>query len=78
MQQKDYPPDNTFVPSVADVDFFDAAMGDYRLSGLSRYRAAGVGGRTPGVDMDAVLSATDGVVEGRPPRSDQKMTRSKE
>ncbi len=78
VRQKDYPPDNTFVPSVSDVDFFDVAKGDYRLSALSRYRTVGVGGQTPGVDMDAVLSATDGVVEGRPPRSDQKMPRSKE
>jgi len=72
VRQKEYPPDNTFVPSVADVDFVDVAKGDYRLSASSRYRTAGVGGRTPGVDMDAVLSATDGVVEGIPLQPNQK------
>jgi hypothetical protein len=52
-----YPPDNFFPDSVADVGFVDHTGGDDRLSPSSRYRRAGTDGKDLGVDLDALSEA---------------------
>jgi hypothetical protein len=55
------PTGNAAAPTRADVGFVDAAGGNFQLSPTSPYRASGVGGSTPGVNMAALLQATQGV-----------------
>jgi hypothetical protein len=60
----DYPPDNFFPASIADVGFTDLAGGDYRLAAGSPYGDAGTDGRDLGADIDRLELATAGVIEG--------------
>jgi hypothetical protein len=60
----DYPSDNFFPASIADVAFADLPGGDYRLAAGSPYRDAGTDGRDLGADIDRLVLATAGVVEG--------------
>jgi hypothetical protein len=60
----DYPSDNFFPASVADVGFADLAGGDYRLVAGSPYSNAGTDGRDLGADIDRLELATAGVIEG--------------
>jgi len=62
-----YPPDNFFPPSLADVGFADSAGGDYRLGASSPYRNAGTDGKDLGADFDLLGSATAGVASGAIP-----------
>jgi hypothetical protein len=57
---RQYPQDNFFPASLAEVGFVNPALGDYRLSPSSRYRRRGTGGRDPGADIDAINAARHG------------------
>jgi hypothetical protein len=57
---RQYPQDNFFPASLADVGLVNLARGDYRLSPASRYRRGGTGGRDPGADIDAINAAMNG------------------
>jgi len=59
----DYPPDNFFPATMADVQFVDQAAGNYRLKPTSPYHNAGTDGRDVGVDMDALDVATGAVID---------------
>jgi hypothetical protein len=52
-----YPPNNFYPGSLAEVRFVSPEKGDYRLSGPSRYRAAGSDKRDLGCDLDALYAA---------------------
>jgi hypothetical protein len=58
-----YPPDNFFPATMADVQFVDQAAGNYRLMPTSPYHNAGTDGRDVGVDMDALETATGAVID---------------
>jgi len=49
---QNYPPDNFFPSTAADVGFVDLAGGNYRLAGNSPYKAAGTDGKDIGADID--------------------------
>ena len=53
-QPQNYPADNFFPPTVAEVDFLDVANGDYRLGSNSPYKNAA----TDGTDVGAVIDRT--------------------
>jgi hypothetical protein len=60
-----YYPANNFYPAQArEIGFTDSAAGDYRLADHSSYKGAATDGRDAGADIDQVLRATEGVVEG--------------
>lgn len=71
INKKAYPDNNTHVQSLADVGFVDHTKGDYRLSESSPYNQRDAEGQIPGANMEVLLFATEGVIEGRPPRDDQ-------
>jgi hypothetical protein len=56
-----FPTGNAYPASVSAIGFANIANQDYRLSSLSPYKAQG-GARDPGADIDAVMTATQGVV----------------
>lgn len=60
----DYPVDNFFPGTLAEVEFVDLAGGDYRLSDLSPYSLAATDGTDIGADIDAVDAATAGTISG--------------
>src|SRR5712691_3604860 len=51
---EDYPPNNFFPSTAAEVKFVDLAGGDYRLAGDSPYKRAGTDGKDIGANLDAV------------------------
>lgn len=51
-----YPSGNFFPRSLQDVQFMDAAAGDYRLARRSPFRGEGIDGRNPGADVDQVAT----------------------
>ncbi|NUO36994.1 MAG: hypothetical protein HOQ31_00160 [Gemmatimonadaceae bacterium] len=57
-----YPTGNYFVPAVSDVGFSNAAAGDFSLLTSSPFKGKASDGKDPGVDMSALLAATNGVV----------------
>ena len=54
------PPGNVYGPA-SGAGFANYAAGDLTLTAASPYRAAGVGGATPGADLAALATATSGV-----------------
>lgn len=54
---EDYPTDNFFPATVANVNFVDYAAGDYRLASNSPYKNAGTDGRDIGCDIDSMNAA---------------------
>jgi hypothetical protein len=58
-----YPAGNMFAETTEDVGFVDPAGGDYGLTASSAYAGAGSDGGDPGVDMDALRAAIEGVVD---------------
>src|SRR5436190_1729520 len=62
-----YPPDNFFPASLDDVGFVDLAGGDYHLATTSPYRNGGTDGKDIGADIDALMAATAGALEGASP-----------
>ena len=52
-----YPANNYFPASMSAVGFMDLAGGNYRISALSPYIAAGTGGTTPGANLDMLGAA---------------------
>jgi len=64
-----HPTGNTYLKNVADIKFVNLAQGDYRLQANSPLRGKGQNGSNPGVDMDALLAATNGVSSvAQPPK----------
>ncbi|MBI4438021.1 hypothetical protein HY631_03680, partial [Candidatus Uhrbacteria bacterium] len=59
-----YPADNFFPASLNEVGFLNLSAGDYHLSLSSPYNNAGTDGQDIGVDFDALLLATQGVIDG--------------
>ncbi|MBI3485295.1 MAG: hypothetical protein HY012_09115, partial [Acidobacteria bacterium] len=57
-----YPGKNSFEGKLEKMQFRNFAAGDYRLLPSSKYRKAGIGGKDPGADIDALEKATEGVV----------------
>src|SRR5581483_11802382 len=53
-----YPPDNFFPATMADVGFVDLAGGNYRLAATSLYKNAGTDGRDVGADIDSIADGT--------------------
>ncbi|MBI4475629.1 MAG: glycosyltransferase [Acidobacteria bacterium] len=53
----EYPPDNFFPPSLADVGTFTRDGGRYRLALARSFRHAGTDGRDPGADLGAIPDA---------------------
>ena len=70
-----YPANNFFPRSVAEVGFVNAAAGDLHLAAASPFKRHATDGRDPGADIDAVLAATRDVV--RPPASLQSAAASR-
>src|SRR5437762_3001867 len=62
-----YPPDNFFPASLGDVGFVDLVGGDYHLATTSPYRNGGTDGKDIGADIDALMAATAGALEGTSP-----------
>src|SRR5437867_590289 len=62
-----YPPDNFFPASLGDVGFVDLVGGDYHLATTSPYRNGGTDGKDIGADIDALMAATAGALEGASP-----------
>ncbi|TMI79287.1 MAG: hypothetical protein E6H03_10565, partial [Bacillati bacterium ANGP1] len=60
----DYPPNNFFPPTPADVGFVNYAGGDYRLAASSPYKNAGTDGKDVGADINAINAATANVISG--------------
>ncbi|MBK7599305.1 MAG: hypothetical protein IPJ07_12600 [Acidobacteria bacterium] len=56
-QSKDYPADNFFPVSFAQVGFIDFAAGNYRLASTSPYKNAGTDGKDIGCDIDTLNAA---------------------
>jgi predicted outer membrane repeat protein len=52
-----FPVGNSYPANWTAVAFVDLAGGNYRLSALSPYRAAGTGGSTPGANIDTLEGA---------------------
>jgi uncharacterized protein (TIGR03437 family) len=64
-----YPTGNTYLKKIEDVKFVNTAQGNYRLQANSPLRGKGQNGGNPGVDMDALLAATNGVAaSSQPPK----------
>jgi uncharacterized protein (TIGR03437 family) len=64
-----HPTGNTYLKTAEDVKFVNMAEGDYRLQTGSPVRGKGRNGTNPGVDMDALLAATNGVSKvSKPPK----------
>jgi hypothetical protein len=57
-----HPPGSWYPSNTAAIGFLDPASGDYRLAPRSTYKGRGKGGTDPGVDMNRLRRATDGVV----------------
>jgi hypothetical protein len=57
-----YPAGNFFPRTIEEVGFVNVGAGNYRLSARSPYKKAGTDGRDPGADIDAIETATKGVV----------------
>jgi hypothetical protein len=55
----EYPSDNFFPATLADVGFAAPAGGSFRLTGRSRYARAGTDGRNPGADIDVPGTALE-------------------
>jgi hypothetical protein len=62
--EKAYPAGNFFPASIAEVEFVNPDLGDYRLSKNSRYLRAGTDGETVGVDFRS-LSIAFGAAQSR-------------
>ena len=60
----DYPPNNFFPRTPADVGFVNYAGGDYRLAASSPYKNAGTDGKDVGADIDPINAATANVISG--------------
>ena len=58
-----YPPGNVFVPTVADAGFVNVSQSDYELSPSSPFRGIAQNGANPGVNMAALVAATNGVAD---------------
>jgi hypothetical protein len=54
---KQYPANNFFPATVGEVQFANAAEGNYRLASTSPYKRAGTGGQDIGADPDAIETA---------------------
>jgi hypothetical protein len=52
-----YPPNNFFPATMAEVQFVDQAGGNYRLKPTSPYKKAGTDGKDIGADIDALEAA---------------------
>jgi hypothetical protein len=65
-----YPPENFFPASLAAVGFVDLAGRNYRLAATSPYKNAATDGTDIGADIDALETATAGVLSGTPATSD--------
>ena len=65
-----YPPENYFPASLAAVGFVDLAGRNYRLAASSPYKNAATDGTDIGADIDALETATAGVLSGTPATSD--------
>ena len=61
-----YPPDNFYPDSLAEVGFAGFATGNYRLSARSRYKGKATDGKDIGCDFDALSAATAGVATSKP------------
>jgi hypothetical protein len=59
-----YPPNNFFPATMADVFFTDLLGANYRLLPISPYKNAGTDGKDVGVDFDALNAATVNTVSG--------------
>ena len=59
-----YPGGNFHPQAEAEVEFVDAASGDYRLGPASPFRRAGTDGMDPGVDWETLRAQTSCVVDG--------------
>jgi hypothetical protein len=57
-----YPANNSFPATIADVDFMNHSGGNYRLAARSPHKKTATDGTDPGADIDAVETATRGVV----------------
>jgi hypothetical protein len=61
MREPNYPPNNFYPSSLADVGLASPGTGNYRLANSSRYRHAGTDKQDPGCDfakLDAAISGT--------------------
>ncbi|MEP6731604.1 MAG: hypothetical protein ABJE10_13230, partial [bacterium] len=56
-----YPPGNYLVANPGMVGFANPSSNDPSLSSASAYARKGTDGKNPGIDMDALRSATEGV-----------------
>jgi len=65
-----YPPANFFPASLAAVGFVDLAGRNYRLAASSPYKNGATDGTDIGADIDALETATAGVLSGTPATSD--------
>lgn len=65
--QEYYPTGNTYLKKLDDARFVNAAQEDFRLQANSPLRGKGYNGGDPGVDMDVLLAATNGVSNIRKP-----------
>jgi hypothetical protein len=54
---KRYPANNFFPATVGEVQFVNAAEGNYRLASASPYKRAGTNGKDIGADLDAIETA---------------------
>jgi len=61
----DFPADNFFPATDADIGFVDLANDDYTLASGSSFRNAALNGTDIGADVNAVLTATSGVDVGQ-------------
>jgi hypothetical protein len=60
----EYPANNWFPGTLADIGFVNLAGGDYRISGTSPYANKGFDGRNIGADIDQVNALTRNAVVG--------------
>src|SRR5262249_40846213 len=61
-----YPPENNCVNDSSLVGFTDLANNDYSLASTSAFKGKASDGTDPGVDMNALLAASNGTVNGSP------------
>jgi glutamine amidotransferase PdxT len=59
-----YPANNYFPATMNDVGFVNFSGGDYRLASTSPYNDVGTDGKDVGADIDAINTATAGVLSG--------------
>ncbi len=52
-----YPSGNYYADNLANVQFADPSVGNWRLSSASSYKGRGTGGSDPGVNMDTLVAA---------------------